>query len=387
MPPAVKEFIRQCEREVDSLCGKYYEHDKSDNHRWGNQKGSIVLANQQVAIERPRVRNKDGSEVQLRTYQDFQNPELFDEAVFNEGLKRVSQRDYQKGMKKIANSFGFKKSSVSKRWIKATAGKIEELQKRSLKDLDIRAVFVDGKKFSKYGVVVALGVTSDGRKFILGIYQCSNEDHQSCLNLFNDLESRGLPSEGLLFIVDGGSGLNKALEMKYNCSNRAERRAVRLRCYLHKWRNLERVLGDRASKAATLFWAIREARDMAEARRCSDALEGVLRDLNLSALESFRESKDDLLALHELNIRASLRTFFSTTNPIESLNSLIEEDMRRVKKWRDSSHFQRWLATYCLANEKRMRRVRGHQELPALWVRLATLTTHEKEIDLEVQTP
>ncbi|MFN9970452.1 MAG: transposase, partial [Phycisphaerae bacterium] len=170
LPPAVKEFIRQCEAEVDKLCGERYRHGKT-NHRWGSQAGSIVLANQHVALEVSRVRGKDGKEVRLQTYQDFQDPKLFDQAVFAEGIKKVSQRDYQKGVQKIANSFGFTKSSVSRKWIKATAGKIEELQKRSLKEMDIRAVFIDGKRFSKHGVIVALGVAGDGRKFVLGIYQ------------------------------------------------------------------------------------------------------------------------------------------------------------------------------------------------------------------------
>ena len=56
------------------------------------------------------------------------------------------------------------------------------------------------------------------------------------------------------------------------------------------------------------------------------------------------------------------------------LGSLIEEDMRRVKKWKDSEHFQRWLATYCLASEKKMRKIRGYRNLPGLWILLRKLT-------------
>jgi transposase-like protein len=380
LPSAVKAFIREVEQEVDLICGSRYKHGK-ENQRWGTQKGSIILGNQHVAIERQRVRNQEtGEEVSLKTYQEFQDPRLFEQAVFTEGLKKVSQRDYQKGVQKIASSFGFKKSSISRKWIKATAKKIAELQTRSLKEMDVRAVFIDGKRFSKYGVIIALGVASDGRKFLLGIYQASNEDHESCLNLLKDLESRGLPASGILFIVDGGSGLNKALDLKYFCHDKTQRRAVRIRCHVHKWRNLESALGDDSHKAQGLFWALRDAKDMSEAKIISDRLEAILRDLNLSALHSYQDVKEDLLAIHELKLNHSLKRFFSTTNAIESLNSLIEEDMRRVKNWKDSEHFQRWLATYCLANEKRMRRVRGHQALPALWVKLRTVTG-EKQID------
>lgn len=214
LPPAVKAFIAECEKEVEQLCGERYQHGKI-NHRWGSQNGSIIMANQQVALEVPRVRSKDGKEIVLKNYQDFQDPKLFEQAVFTEGIKKVSQRDYEKGVQKIANSFGFKKSSVSRKWVKATAKKIEDLQKRSLKEMDIRAVFIDGKRFSKHGVIIALGVASDGRKFVLGIYQSDTENSKSCIDLLNDLQSRGLPESGLLFVVDGGSGLNKALEEKY----------------------------------------------------------------------------------------------------------------------------------------------------------------------------
>jgi putative transposase len=384
LPENVKAFIKQCELEVDRLCGQRYAHAEArDNYRWGSADGSIILANQRIAVEVPRCRGKDGKEVPLETYQRFQDPQLFDQAIFTEGLKRVSQRDYKKGVSKLANSFGFEKSSVSKGWIKATAKKLEDLQQRSLKEMDIRAVFIDGKRFRKHGVILALGVASNGRKFVLGIYQADSENHLSCLELLNDLERRGLPSAGLLFIVDGGSGLNKALNIKYACDDKKNRRAIRIRCFVHKWRNIEAALGDLSDKASGTFWALRDAKDTSEAKVLSDRLEAVLRDLNRSALQSYLEAKEDLLAIHELRLSDELKRFFSTTNPIESVNSLMEEDMRRVKRWQNSEHFQRWLATYCLNSEKRMRRCRGYRGLLGLWVHLRTLTSKQEKIDTE----
>ena len=64
LPPSIKAFIEECEREVDQLCGARYKHGK-ENQRWGTQNGSIILANQQVALEHPRVRIKNGAEVPL----------------------------------------------------------------------------------------------------------------------------------------------------------------------------------------------------------------------------------------------------------------------------------------------------------------------------------
>lgn len=382
LPPAVKAFLKELESEVERICGSMSKHG-GRNLRWGSQSGSIVLGNQSVAIEKPRVRSRDGRELNLETYKRFQDPSLFQEQVFAEGLKKVSQRDYQKGLQKITSSFGVSKSSVSRKWINVTAKKIEELQNRSIREMDIRAIFIDGKRFSNYGVIIALGVSSNGKKYVLGIYQASSENHQSCLNLLNDLENRGLPTDGLLFIVDGGSGLNKALNLKYQCNDNLKRRAIRIRCHIHKWRNLEKALGDLSHKAKGPFWALRDAKNLAEAKELSDHLELILRELNKSALESYLEAKDDLLAMNDLKLSRDLKKFFSTTNPIESLNSLLEEDMRRVKHWKNSEHFQRWLATFCLHNERRMRKVRGYRGLPALWVMIREITKPEIEIDFD----
>ncbi len=383
LPPAVKMFMQDLEKEVEQLCGARSKHG-GENVRWGKQNGSIVLGNQHVALEKTRVRDRAGKEVNLKTYEDFQDPKIFQQNVFAEGLKKVSQRDYQKGLPKIAASFGFSKSSVSRKWIKATAKKLEEFQNRSLKEMDIRAVFIDGKRFKKQGVIIALGVGSGGGKHVLGSYQSSTEDSESCLNLLNDLEKRGLPERGVLFIVDGGSGLNKALNKKYDCDNKQTRRAIRVRCFVHKWRNIEKALGKLSHKAIGPFYAIRDASNIKEARELSEQLESILAAINVSALQSYLEAKEDLLVVHELRLSKSLKKFFSTTNPIESLNYLLEEDMRRVKRWQ-SKDFMRWIATFCMQNEKRMRKIRGFNALPALWVQIREMTTTAENIDLETK--
>src|SRR5271156_475074 len=92
LPPAVKMFIQDMEAEVEALCGGRYKHGKT-LHRWGTQPGSIVLGNQHVAIEKSRVRNPGiDQEIELETYKSFQDPKRFEQSVFTEGLKRVSQR-------------------------------------------------------------------------------------------------------------------------------------------------------------------------------------------------------------------------------------------------------------------------------------------------------
>lgn len=380
LPPAIKAFYAEMEKEIEMLSGARHARMGAAS-RWGSQSGSIVLGNQRVAIQKQRLRNESG-EVKIPTYERFQDPELFDQQVFNEGLKHVSQRDYEKGLPKIAASFGVSKSSVSRSWINTTKKQVNLLLTRSLKDLDIVAVFIDGKRFKKLGVVLALGVASSGNKHVIGIYQSSTENSAACKELLDDLEKRGLPERDILFVVDGGSGLNKALNEKYQINDPEQRRAYRVRCYVHKWRNIEAVLDEAAKlEAAPLFWALRDAKDMTMAQSCSDALVGCLKRCNGSALNSYLEAKEDLLAIHRLQISARLKKFFSSTNPIESLNYLLEEDMRRVKHWKNSEQFQRWLATACLHNEKRMKRIRGFIGLPALKIRLQEICKKEEPVD------
>ncbi len=378
IPASVSAFFDELEKDVVALCGDRFSRASAVS-RWGRQSGSIVMGNQRIAIKRPRLRGEDG-EVVPATYTKFQEPDLFDDQVFEQGLKHVSQRDYEKGLPMVAASFGVSRSSVSRSWIKSTKKQVEKLLNRDLKPLDIVAVFIDGKRFAKLGVVVALGVAADGKKYVLGLYQSSTESSAACKELLNDLERRGLKERDLLFVVDGGNGLNKALNDKYQVESTQNRRAVRIRCFAHKWRNIEDVLDEKArGEAKPLFWAIRAARDLSTAKDCSEALESCLKRANQSALKSYCEAKEDLLTIHQLHLSPELKKLFSTTNPIESLNSLLEEDLRRVKRWRNSDQFQRWLACACLRNEKRMHRIKGYRGLVAMQVRLQEICSPEPE--------
>ncbi len=169
LPPAVKAFLIDVDvdAEVARLCGTRYSHG-SRALRWGSQPASIVLGRQRVAVERPRIRDRDGREVTVKTYARLQDPELFDEAVFSEGTKRVSQRDFEQDLPKIAASFGISKSAVSRSWIRTTQKQVEQLLSRDLGPLKIVAVYIDGRRSEKLGVVVALGVSEDGKKYVLG---------------------------------------------------------------------------------------------------------------------------------------------------------------------------------------------------------------------------
>lgn len=379
LPENVKAFYRELSLSVEALCGARYEHSEHRYSRWGTQPGSIVLGNQRVAIERPRVRDGEtGEEVQIPFYEKMQNPESFDRSVFQSALKKCSQRDFRNGVPELAASFGMSKSSISRSWVRTTAKKLEEFMSRDFGGIDLVAVLLDGKRFQDVGCLIAMGIDSTGKKHILGAYECNTENSESCKSLLEDLERRGLPERDLLFVIDGGSGLGKALRDKYDV-HRERKRAVVVRCYVHKWENVKASLRpEEQQEAKMLYWAVREARDLTQAIACSEQLKAFLKRVNGSALKSYLEAEQELLNLHRLKLGGQLKKFFSSTNPIESLNSLLEEDMRRVKRWRDSTHFRRWIATMALKNENRMRKVRGCLGMLALKVQIQSLCNPEK---------
>lgn len=271
LPASVKAFFEELKKEVEGICGPHYQHSEHGVSRHGTQNGSIILGNQKIAIEKPRLRNTETkTEVEIPLYKKFQSPEVFDKTVFNSGIKKVSQRDYKNGLPEIAESFGMSKSTVSRSWIRSTAKSLDTFMKRDFSAVDLVAIFLDGKRFQDIGCLIALGVDSAGNKHILGVYECTSENSESCKSLLNDLESRGLKSENLLFVVDGGSGLNKALREKYDTDKPEQSRAVKVRCYVHKWENLRSALSvDQQAEAKSLYWAIREAKDLTQARKIS----------------------------------------------------------------------------------------------------------------------
>jgi hypothetical protein len=77
LPPAVQAFMAELEKEVNTLCGARHSQG-GDASRWGAQSGSILLGNQRIAIEKPRVRSA-GQEVPLSTYARFQDPGILSE--------------------------------------------------------------------------------------------------------------------------------------------------------------------------------------------------------------------------------------------------------------------------------------------------------------------
>src|SRR4030067_1223602 len=102
-------------------------------------------------------------------------------------------------------------STVSRRFIKVSKKKLAEMTNRRLDGYDIVAIVIDGKVFYDDEIIVALGITVDGRKVMLGYTQAGSENSSVCKEFLKGLMDRGLKIEaGVLCIVDGSKAFKKS---------------------------------------------------------------------------------------------------------------------------------------------------------------------------------
>ena len=288
---AVEEVLQ---REVQTLAGPRYAREDGRPHlvRWGRQPGSVYLADQKLPMQVPRVRNRQAaSEVPLQSYTRLQQPRAADEGVLRRILYGLSCRDYRVAAEAVPEAFGLSRSSVSRRYIRATARHLAALQERRLERYDVVALVLDGKRFAEDTMVIALGITLRGEKVLLGFVQTGTENAAVCATFLRGLLDRGLRvTDGLLVVIDGGKGLRRAVHDVFG------EQALVQRCVWHKRENVVDHLPQRLQPAwrAKLQQAYRRPTyetAQAELHR----LHGELRRLNEDAAKSLAEGLEETL--------------------------------------------------------------------------------------------
>ena len=94
-----------------------------------------LAADQQLPIQVPRVRDRVAArEIPRTTYQPFQAPRALDVGRFRRVLGGRSCRDYEAAAEAVPAAFGLAKSSVSRRFVRASARALQRLMERRLDD-------------------------------------------------------------------------------------------------------------------------------------------------------------------------------------------------------------------------------------------------------------
>ncbi len=331
--------------------------------RWSQQRGAVYLLDQKRPIIYTRVRDRlRNAEVPLPTYQALGEPRAADAGLFRKVLHGLSCRRYEACAEGVPEAFGLSPSSISRRFIRASARALQELSERRLDREEIGVVFLDGKTFAEDSLVIALGVTRQGEKKILGLVQTATEHEAVCAAFLRELVERGLRTDqGLLWVIDGAKGLRKAIQTVFG------RQAVVQRCQWHKRENVVRYLpkGQQASWRRRLQQAY-ERPTYPEAKAALLQLRRELGTINRSAATSLDEGLEETLTLHRLGLFSALGISLKTTNCLESLLSQGGQLTDRVDRWRTSDQKYRWVASAVLAIEPRLRRIKGYRHVPQL---------------------
>jgi transposase-like protein len=336
----------------------------------------VYLLDQKLPVRVPRVRDRRlGVEVPLESYRRLQQPREAEEGMLRRVLYGLSCRDYRLAAEAVPEAFGLSRSSVSRRYIRATARRLQALQERRLEGYDFVALVLDGKTFADDTMVIALGVTLGGEKVVLGFVQTGTENAATCGAFLRSLVERGLRvEEGVLVVVDGSKGLSRAVQEVFGAQ------AMVQRCTWHKRENVVAYL----PKTQQGVWRAKLQRAWrlptyeaarAELRR----LHQQLRRVNEDAARSLEEGLEETLTLHRLGVAEALGGSLGTTNCLESILSQVERRVGRVSRWTSSDQKRRWLAAALWDIEPRLRRLRGYRALRQLRAALRRAIVQESQ--------
>jgi putative transposase len=381
------------EREVDEVVGpKHKQIPDRRARRHGHEDGSMTLGGRRVPVSRPRMRTADDKhELPVASYEYFADRDPLTRAVMDRMLAGVSTRKYAVvgepvGEEVEQEASSASKSTVSELFIERTRTALGELMSRRLDDVRLAVMMLDGLEIADRTHVVALGISTEGVKIPLGLWEGSTENATLVSMLLADLVDRGLdPDQAILFVIDGGKALRKAIKDVFG------EHALVQRCQRHKERNITNLLPERDRPQILLrirgAWALENA-DLAEQRleQLASELERTWPD----AAASLREGMTDTLTLMRLGITGQLAKTLCSTNPCESMIEIVRYTQRNVKRWRDGDMRKRWTAAGMLVAEQQFRRIIGYRDLAKLVIaieRHSHLVAEKNRDDQETRQP
>ena len=377
------------EQEVDELVGPKgkWNPDRSAV-RHGHENGEVTLGGRRVPVKRPRARTVDGeSELPLQTYEHFADRDALEEVVLERMLAGVSTRQYRRAQEPVGEQLetdarSTSKSAASRVFVARTRQKLWKLMNRPLSDLRLAVIMLDGIELHGYTNIVALGITTEGEKLALGLWDGSTENAAVAAALLSDLVDRGVDVEqGLLFVIDGAKALRKAIRQVFGNKVPVQR------CVQHKQRNVLDHLPERERPAVKtrLRRAWKEtAHDRALEQLTALALE--LDHAHPGAAASLREGMEETLTVTRLGITGKLKLTLQSTNPCESMISTVRVIHRNVKRWTSGDMCLRWTAAGMLEAETRFRKVEGYRGLAGLAVKIEHDLLRNRQPDSHTST-
>jgi putative transposase len=226
---------------------------------------------------------------------------------------------------------------------------------------------------------VAMGISEDGTKRMLGLRQGATENAVVCTELLEDLRERGLDTtRPTLLVLDGSKALHGAARRTWG------QNAVIQRCQVHKKRNVKAHVPEKhLSELDQRLGAAYEETDYEAAKQSLEGTAKWLSRINPDAAASLREGLEETLTVVRLGVSSALRRTLATTNPIESALSVTRRVTARVTRWRDGDMRKRWCAAGLLRAEAKFRRVKGRRAMPTLLKALESLVRELRTVSTQ----
>lgn len=226
------------EEVTDALKRRPYERSQGKVHgyRNGHRERQISCGAGNIAIAVPRVSDTEDTfrSQLLEAWQ--RRSKLLEETIPLLYVEGLSTRDFKRALQPLWGKSGLSRSSVS-RVNKALKDAFHNWRHRDLSFEEILFLFLDGiylgvrgNSRDKEAVLVAHGITRDGKRVVLHLSLGGRESTELWKGVLHDLVERGLrPAQ--LFITDGNQGLLKAIKDIWP-------EVPRQRCVAHRVRNV-----------------------------------------------------------------------------------------------------------------------------------------------------
>jgi len=312
--------------ELDDHLG-YPKHQKSNSPNSRNGYSTKSLKTEDGEFELATPRDRDGSfEPELVKKQQTRFTSM-DDKILSLYAKGMTTRDIVATFKEM---YGADVSaSLISRVTDAVIEQVIDWQSRPL-DAVYPIVYLDcivvkirqDKQVINKAIYLALGVTMEGHKDLLGLWISENEGAKFWLNVLTELKNRGV-KDILIACVDGLKGFPDAIAAAFPQTQ------VQL-CIVHMVRNSVKYVPWKDYKAVTadlkrIYQSATEEEARQELSLFSERWDSKYPQISRS-WETHWENLNTLF-----NYPADIRKAIYTTNAIESLNSVIRKAIKKRK--------------------------------------------------------
>lgn len=296
------------------------EEKKTPNRRNGysSKNRKVKTNNGEITIDMPRDREGTFEPVIVGKRQRVL--EGLDEQIigmYSRGMTLADIRETIKDIYKIELSnqtLSTLTSSVSE--------KIEQWQNRPLKEcypfvyVDCLYCYVKENLVSvKKAVYVMLGIDTEGKKEVIGIWIDQTESATFWNGIFEEIKSRGV--KDIFFVsMDGLKGLPEAIEKIYP-------KTITQRCIVHLMRNIYGILNKK--DVAEIIKDFKKIYTSANREMAEEEYKN-FREKNKEKTRLIKRTDEYVEYIYQLyEYPEEIRKIIYTTNPIESLNSALRK--------------------------------------------------------------